>query len=139
MMVHYIRHGFKNWFKTRFLSHHNIYVFHTRFYFSCLRVWKSSYNIQLWNMFEMWNISIRSCTEVEFLSLVKRKCFFFKCDWFDPVVNMAVQYNKLGVLDINAARKYNKFEPLILTSQTEDVCFITSPRITESGNIGYPQ
>jgi len=64
---------------------------------------------------------------------VKLKCVLFKCDWFDPTVNRGVRYSKFGVVDINATRRYNKFEPYILASQADQVCFIPYPRIRQSG------
>ena len=75
---------------------------------------------------------LQEIIEMKLPSLVKIKCFFFKCDWFDPTVDGGVRYSKFGVLDINAARRYNKFEPYILTSQAEQVCFILYLRIRQS-------
>ncbi|KAL0853780.1 hypothetical protein Bca101_058932 [Brassica carinata] len=65
--------------------------------------------------------------------VVKLKCVLFKCDWFDPTVNRGVRYSKFGVVDINATRRYNKFEPYILASQADQVCFVPYPRIRQSG------
>ena len=64
---------------------------------------------------------------------MKLKCVLFKCYWFDPTVNRGVRYSKFRIVDINATRRYNKFEPYILTSQADQVCFITYPRIRQSG------
>ena len=60
------------------------------------------------------------------------KCVLFKCDWFDPTVNRGVRYSKFGVVDINGAQRYNKFDPYILASQADQVCFIPYPRIRQS-------
>src|SRR5690606_40552784 len=68
-----------------------------------------------------------------FPGLLKLKCVIFKCDWFDPVVNRGVRFNKFGVVDVNAGQSYNKFEPFILTSQADQVSFIPYPRTTDSG------
>lgn len=76
---------------------------------------------------------LQEIIEVEFPGLVKMKCVLFKCDWFDPTVNRGVRYNKFGVVDINSRRRYNKFEPYILASQADQVCFIPYPRIRQSG------
>ena len=67
---------------------------------------------------------LQEIIEVEFPGLVKMKCVIFKCDWFDPTENRGVQYSKFEVLDINATRRYNKFEPYLLASQADQVCFI---------------
>ncbi|KAL0731224.1 hypothetical protein Bca4012_027318 [Brassica carinata] len=76
---------------------------------------------------------IQEIIEVEFSGLVKLKCILFKCDWFDPTVNRGVRYRKFGVVDINATRRYNKFEPYILESQANQVCFIPYLRIRQPG------
>ena len=64
---------------------------------------------------------LQEIIEVEFSGLVKMKCILFKYDWFDPTENRGVQYRKFGVVDINAIRRYNKFEPYILASHADQV------------------
>ena len=71
--------------------------------------------------------------EVEFLGLLKLKCVLFKCEWFDPVENRGVRFNKFGVVDVNSGRRYNKFESFILASQAEQVSFLPYPRLRNSG------
>ncbi|KAL0887203.1 hypothetical protein Bca101_011186 [Brassica carinata] len=66
--------------------------------------------------------------EVEFPGILKLKCVLFKCEWFDPVVNRGVRFNKFGVVDVNSGRRYNKFEPFILASQADQVSFLSYPR-----------
>ena len=39
---------------------------------------------------------------MEYLGLLKLKCILFECDWFDPVVNRVVRFNKFGVVDVNS-------------------------------------
>ncbi|XP_056864031.1 uncharacterized protein LOC130511177 [Raphanus sativus] len=60
------------------------------------------------------------------------KCVLFKCEWFDPVENRGVRFNKFGVVDIHSGRRYNKFEPFILASQAEQVSFLPYPRLRSS-------
>ncbi|XP_056856542.1 uncharacterized protein LOC130505955 [Raphanus sativus] len=76
---------------------------------------------------------LQEIIEVEFHGLLKLKCVIFKCDWFDPVVNRGVRFNKFGVVAINGGRRYNKFEPFILASQADQVSFLPYPRLRESG------
>ncbi|XP_056863719.1 uncharacterized protein LOC130510982 [Raphanus sativus] len=71
--------------------------------------------------------------EVEFPGILKLKCVLFKCEWFDPVVNRGVRFNKFGVVDVNGGRRYNKFEPFILASQADQVSYLPYPRMRESG------
>uniref|UniRef100_A0A0D3C384 DUF4216 domain-containing protein n=1 Tax=Brassica oleracea var. oleracea TaxID=109376 RepID=A0A0D3C384_BRAOL len=42
--------------------------------------------------------------EVKFPGILKLKCILFKCEWFDPVVNRGVRFNKFGVVDVNGGR-----------------------------------
>ena len=106
------------------------YTFHTYEYGSQRAT--MNYGIYVKGETDFYGI-LKEIIEVEFPGLVKMKCVLFKCDWFDPTINRGVRYNKFGVVDINAARRYNKFEPYILASQAEQVCFIPYPRIRQSG------
>ncbi|KAL0650577.1 hypothetical protein Bca4012_093268 [Brassica carinata] len=76
---------------------------------------------------------LQEIIEVEFPGLLKIKCVLFKCEWFDPVVNRGIRYNKFGVVDVNFGRRYNKFESFILASQAEQVSFLPYPRLRTSG------
>ena len=76
---------------------------------------------------------LQEIIEVEFPGLLKLKCVLFKCEWFDPVENRGVRFNKFGVVDVNSGRRYNKFEPFILASQAEQVSFLPYPRLRSSG------
>ena len=70
----------------------------------------------IWNTCERRNIFLRDLQEiieVEFPRLLKLKCVIFKCDWFDPVVNRGIRFNKFSVVDVNDGRMYNKVEPFI--------------------------
>ena len=94
------------------------YTFHTYEY----RSWRATmnYGVSVKGETDFYGI-LQEIIEVEFPNLVKLKCVFFKCDWFDSTVNRGVWYNKFGVVDINATRRYNKFEPYILASQAHQV------------------
>ncbi|CAN7077765.1 unnamed protein product [Brassica oleracea var. botrytis] len=72
---------------------------------------------------------LQEIIEVEFSGLLKLKCVLFKCEWFDPVVNRGVRFNKFGVVDVNGGRRNNKFEPFILASQADQVGFLSYPRM----------
>ena len=69
---------------------------------------------------------------MEFPGLLKLECVIFKCDWFDPVVNRGVRFNKSGVVDVSGGRRYNKFERFILASQADQVGFLPYPQMRES-------
>lgn len=62
---------------------------------------------------------------------MKLKCILCICDWFDPVVNRVVQFNKFVTIDANFGWIYNKFEHFILTTLAEQVSFIIYPRLRD--------
>ena len=76
---------------------------------------------------------LQEIIEVEFSGLVKMKCVLFKFDWFDTTENRGIRYSKFRVVDIIVTRRYNKFEPYVLASQADQVCFIPYLRIIQSG------
>ncbi|KAL0899939.1 hypothetical protein Bca101_083900 [Brassica carinata] len=78
---------------------------------------------------QMYMKHLQEIIEVEFPGLLKLKCVLFECEWFDPVENRGVRFNKFGVVDVNSGRRYNKFEPFILASQAEQVSFLPYPRL----------
>ncbi|XP_056847467.1 uncharacterized protein LOC130498122 [Raphanus sativus] len=106
------------------------YTFHTYEYGS--RRATMNYGVCVKGETDFYGI-IQEIIEVEFPGVIKLKCVLFKCDWFDPTVNRGVRYSKFGVVDVNATRRYNKFEPYILASQADQVCFVPYPRIRQSG------
>ncbi|KAL0741277.1 hypothetical protein Bca4012_082790 [Brassica carinata] len=92
----------------------------------------SNYGICLKGDIDFYGI-LQEIIEVEFPGLLKLKCVPFKCDWFDPVVNRGVRFNKFGAVDVNSGRRSNKFEPFILASQAEQVSFLPYPRLQNYG------
>ncbi|KAL0723682.1 hypothetical protein Bca4012_038281 [Brassica carinata] len=106
------------------------YTFHTYEYGSQRAT--MNYGIYVKGETDFYGI-LQEIIEVEFPGLLKLKCVLFKCDWFDPVVNRGVRFNKFGVVDVNSGRRYNKFEPFILASQAEQVSFLPYPRLRNSG------
>ena len=100
------------------------YTFHTYEYRN--RRATMNYGVYVKGETDVYEI-LQEILEVELSGLVKLKCVLFKCDWFDPTANRSVQYSKFGVVDINAIRRYNKFEPYILASQANQVCFYSIP------------
>ena len=72
---------------------------------------------------------LKEIIEVEFPGLLKLKCVLFKCDWFDPVINRGVRFNKFDVVDVNVGRRYNRFKPFILALQADQVSFIHTLRL----------
>ncbi|MBW1279357.1 DUF4216 domain-containing protein [Escherichia coli] len=76
---------------------------------------------------------IQDIVEVQYPGLVNLKCTLFKCEWFDPVVRRGVRVRKFGVIDVNGSRSYAKYDPFVLASQADQVCFIPYPRVRKTG------
>lgn len=55
----------------------------------------------------------------------------FKCDWYDSTVGGGVRINKSGIIDVNVAKRYGKYDPFILASQADQVCYVPYPRMTQ--------
>ncbi|XP_050222682.1 uncharacterized protein LOC126672773 [Mercurialis annua] len=52
----------------------------------------------------------------------------FKCEWFDPARNSGTISNKkYNMVDINNRKRYNKYEPFILTEQADQVHYLPYP------------
>lgn len=68
--------------------------------------------------------------QLEYPGLIRLKVILFRCSWFDTTIGKGMRKNKFGVTDVNTARKYKKYEPFILASQADQVCFIPYPKIS---------
>lgn len=55
----------------------------------------------------------------------------FKCDWYDSTIGKGIRVNKSGIIDVNASKAYGKYDPFVLASQVDQVCYIPYPRVTQ--------
>uniref|UniRef100_A0A1J3DLZ4 DUF4216 domain-containing protein n=1 Tax=Noccaea caerulescens TaxID=107243 RepID=A0A1J3DLZ4_NOCCA len=105
------------------------YVFHT--YKHGMRKSTANYGIHVPGETEFYGV-LQEIVEVTYPGIINLKCIMFKCDWYDPTLGRGVRRNEtVGVTDVNANRKFSKFEPFILASQAEQVCFIPYPRVRQ--------
>lgn len=66
--------------------------------------------------------------EIEYPALPIKRTVLFKCEWFDPTINVGVRiHNSYKLVDVNRRRRFNKFEPFILAMQATQVCFVPYP------------
>ncbi|KAG7568012.1 hypothetical protein ISN45_Aa04g008500 [Arabidopsis thaliana x Arabidopsis arenosa] len=65
--------------------------------------------------------------ELEYEGIVNLRITLFKCDWYDPVMGRGTRRSNSGVVDVLSSRKFNKYEPFILASQADQVCYIPYP------------
>lgn len=58
----------------------------------------------------------------------RTRVVLFKCDWFDPTINQGCKiHEQYGLVEINFKRKFDKYEPFILASQSQQVYFAEYP------------
>ena len=104
------------------------YTFHT--YTHGSKRSTANFGIQLQGETDFYGV-LQQIIEVTYSGSINLKCVLFKCDWYDPTSGRGVRKNNLGVIDVNANRRYAKFEPYCLASQADQVCFLPYPRIRE--------
>lgn len=74
---------------------------------------------------------LREIYELRYPGLVDLKVVVFKCDWYDSTIGKGIRINKSGIIDINSGGCYGKYDPFILASQADQVCYIPYPRKTQ--------
>ena len=63
--------------------------------------------------------------QLEYPRLPIKRATLFKCNWFDPTVNVGMKGHKQYILvDVNHKRKLSKDEPFILTMQVAQVYYV---------------
>ncbi|CAA7021406.1 unnamed protein product [Microthlaspi erraticum] len=72
--------------------------------------------------------------EVEYPGYINLKCVLFKFHWYDPTSKRGVRLTELGVTVINSSRKLNKYDPFIIASQADQVCYLPYPRVSQINN-----
>ena len=70
---------------------------------------------------------IEDILDVEYPRLIK--CVLFKCQCYDPTRERGVRFTKFGVTEINSSKKLNKYDPFVLASQVDQVCYIPYLRV----------
>ena len=41
-----------------------------------------------------------------------------------------MEFHKSGIIDVNVAKRYGKYDPFILPSQVDQACYVPYPRMT---------
>jgi len=75
---------------------------------------------------------LREIYELHYPGHVDLKIVVFKYDWYDSKVGRGIRKNKSGIIDINAKRHYEEYDPFVLASQTDQVCYVPYLRMTQS-------
>ena len=68
--------------------------------------------------------------QLEYPRLPIKRTILFKCNWFDPTVNVGMKVHKQYFLvDVNQKRKLSKDEPFILAMQAAQVYYVPYPSL----------
>ncbi|KAM3395423.1 hypothetical protein P3S68_004429 [Capsicum galapagoense] len=71
---------------------------------------------------------IKEIIQVEYHEAPLKKTVLFKCEWFDPIVDVGVnKHDRYKLADINHRRRYKKYESFILAMQATEVCYVPYP------------
>ncbi|KAL0667546.1 hypothetical protein Bca4012_030250 [Brassica carinata] len=72
---------------------------------------------------------IHESLEIKYLGMVGLRCTVFYCDWHDNTPDRGVKTDAFGVTSVNSRRKLQYYDPFILASQADQVCYIKYPRV----------
>ncbi|KAF3495213.1 hypothetical protein DY000_02051938 [Brassica cretica] len=72
---------------------------------------------------------IHEILEIKYLGMVGLRCTVFYCDWHDNTLDRGVRTDAFGVTSVNSRRKLQYYDPFILASQADQVCYIKYPRV----------
>ncbi|KAH0688816.1 hypothetical protein KY289_016174 [Solanum tuberosum] len=71
---------------------------------------------------------IQEIIQVEYRRAPLKQVMLFKCEWFDPALNIGVKvHNQYKLVDVNHRRRFKKYEPFILAMQATQVCYMSYP------------
>ncbi|XP_056845538.1 uncharacterized protein LOC130496903 [Raphanus sativus] len=74
--------------------------------------------------------NIREILEIVYPGMVGLRCTVFYCDWYDNTPDRGVTTDAFGVTSVHSRRKLPYYDPFILASQADQVCYIKYPRVT---------
>ncbi|XP_057990582.1 uncharacterized protein LOC131172963 [Hevea brasiliensis] len=67
---------------------------------------------------------------LEYLDYQSKESVLFKCDWFDPIINVGTKIHpKYKLMDINHKRSLNRYEPFVLAIQATQVNYSIYPSL----------
>ncbi|KAM3398451.1 putative protein isoform X3 [Capsicum galapagoense] len=105
----------------------NRYKFHTDFHGSARSTMNSGVCISDPTFGDFYG-RIKEIIEVEYRETPLKRTVLFKCEWFDPTMDVGVKkHNQYKLVDINHRRRYKKYEPFILAMQATQVCYVSYP------------
>ena len=68
--------------------------------------------------------------ELEYLALPIKRTVLFKCDWFDPTLNLGIKVHKeYKFVQVNRKQRFRRYEPFVLAVQADRVYFCNYPSL----------
>ncbi|CAN6819012.1 unnamed protein product, partial [Brassica oleracea] len=75
--------------------------------------------------------NVREILEIQYPGMIGMRCIVFNCEWYDNVVGRGVSTDAFGVTSVHSRRRLDFYDPFILASQADQVCYIRYPRIRQ--------
>ncbi|KAK1369544.1 hypothetical protein POM88_035636 [Heracleum sosnowskyi] len=111
----------------------NGYKFHTRTYGANKSTFNSGVCIKGSNYSETSNDYFGILDEIliiEYPRLPIKKTALFKCEWFDPTINVGTRvHQRYNIVEINRRKRLSVYEPFILAMQATQVYFCNYPSL----------
>ncbi|KAM3374327.1 hypothetical protein P3S68_013041 [Capsicum galapagoense] len=105
----------------------NGYKFHTECHGSMRSIMNSGVCISDPNFGDYYG-RIKEIIQVEYREASLKQIVLFKCELFDPIIDVGVKkHDRYKLVDINHRRRYKKYEPFILAMQATQVCYVPYP------------
>ncbi|XP_075094072.1 uncharacterized protein LOC107790290 isoform X3 [Nicotiana tabacum] len=105
----------------------NGYKFHTDCHGSARSTMNSGVCITDLNVGDYYG-KIQELKQVEYREEPLKQTVLFKCEWFDPTINVGVKkHNEYKLVDVNHRRRFKKYEPFILAMQATQGCYVSYP------------
>lgn len=73
---------------------------------------------------------LNQIVQIAYHGAIGLKITLFRCDWFDTMRGSRTRMRKPGVIEVFASGRYDQYDPFILTTQADQVCFLRYPRVT---------
>nr|GLL26675.1 uncharacterized protein LOC109157962 [Ipomoea trifida] len=73
--------------------------------------------------------TLQEVVEVEYPNDPIKKVVLFKCEWFDPTLNVGSRLNsEYGIAEVHCKKRSKKYNPFIIAQSASQVCYIPYPQ-----------
>lgn len=73
---------------------------------------------------------LREILEVHFPGVLDLRFIAFNCDWYSPTEGYGVRHDEFGVTWVHSGRNLENYDPFVLASQADQVCYICPPQVS---------